>query len=96
MNLFFVGQVVGSGQIIARQNGTRWHPGKHVKMARDFTIYSMIDGLVSFSKGPDRTDTDGKKAKTIVSVVPHPEPSRDEPRQNFYLSPVIMSTSSAK
>jgi large subunit ribosomal protein L27 len=42
------GQLVRPGTIIVRQRGTRIHPGKNVGLGRDFTIYSMIDGLVKF------------------------------------------------
>lgn len=42
------GQVVRPGTIIVRQRGTRFHPGKNVRLGRDFTIYSIIDGQVKF------------------------------------------------
>lgn len=44
----FGGQNVRSGTIIVRQRGTRFFPGKNVKMGRDFTIYSVADGKVVF------------------------------------------------
>lgn len=44
------GQVVTAGSIIARQCGTKWHPGKNVGMGRDYTIYSLIEGRVTFEK----------------------------------------------
>jgi large subunit ribosomal protein L27 len=50
------GQFVRAGSIIVRQCGTRFHPGRNVGLAKDFTIYSTIDGYVKFSrKGRDRT-----------------------------------------
>ena len=42
------GSVVKPGQIIIRQRGRTFIPGKNVKMGRDFTIYSIINGLVEF------------------------------------------------
>ncbi|CAM6113705.1 unnamed protein product [Calypogeia fissa] len=43
------------GAIIIRQRGTKFHPGKNVGLGRDYTIYSLIDGLVKFEKyGPDK------------------------------------------
>jgi len=42
------GQMVKAGEIIARQCGTRFHPGKNVKLARDYTIFSLIPGRVKF------------------------------------------------
>lgn len=44
----FGGQVVKPGTIIVRQRGTKFHLGNNVKMGRDFTIYSVIDGKVTF------------------------------------------------
>lgn len=44
----FGGQLVKAGEILVRQVGTRFHPGKNVGLGRDFTIYSMIHGHVRF------------------------------------------------
>lgn len=46
----FGGQQVIAGNIIARQCGTKWHPGRNVGMGNDFTIYSLIDGTVLFDR----------------------------------------------
>lgn len=42
------GQKAAPGNIIARQKGTKFHPGKGVLMGKDYTIYSIIEGLVNF------------------------------------------------
>lgn len=42
------GEHVIPGNIIVRQNGTKWRPGNHVKLGRDYTIYSVIEGQVKF------------------------------------------------
>lgn len=42
------GEHVIPGNIIVRQNGTKWRPGNHVKLGRDYTIYSVIKGQVKF------------------------------------------------
>ena len=42
------GQTVKPGEIIVRQCGTKFHPGKNVGMGRDFTIFAKTDGKVSF------------------------------------------------
>ena len=57
----FGGELVLSGNIIIRQRGTRVHPGLNVGIGRDHTIFSKINGKVSFKKN---------KQKTIVSVLP--------------------------
>ena len=41
------GQKVIAGNIIARQKGTKFHPGKGVSMGKDYTIFSLIDGIVN-------------------------------------------------
>jgi len=40
---------VTAGNIIVRQCGTKWHPGANVGMGTDYTIYSLIDGVVEFA-----------------------------------------------
>lgn len=46
----FGGESVLAGNIIARQCGTKWHPGKNVGMGRDYTIFSLVEGKVFFDK----------------------------------------------
>jgi large subunit ribosomal protein L27 len=45
------GQPVNSGNIIVRQRGTVYHPGKNVGLGKDFTIFALADGIVEFKKG---------------------------------------------
>jgi large subunit ribosomal protein L27 len=54
------GQSALAGNIIIRQRGTVYHPGKNVGVGRDFTIFALTDGVVEFRK--TRGD------KTLVSV----------------------------
>ena len=56
------GQTVIPGNIIARQRGTKWHPGDNVGLGKDHTIFSLVDGVVKFGKK--------KNGKTFISVVP--------------------------
>ncbi len=44
------GQLVKAGNIIVRQRGTKWHPGKNVGIGKDHTIFAKIAGIVSFVK----------------------------------------------
>jgi large subunit ribosomal protein L27 len=46
----FGGELVKPGTIIIRQRGTQFHLGNNVKMGRDHTIYSVIDGVVKFER----------------------------------------------
>ncbi len=42
------GQIAKPGMIIVRQCGTKIRPGANVGLGRDYTIYSLIDGVVTF------------------------------------------------
>ncbi len=44
----FGGQRVLGGNILARQRGTKWKPGKNVGRGKDDTLFSLIDGVVKF------------------------------------------------
>lgn len=55
----FGGEAVCPGNIIIRQRGTKWHPGKNVGLGRDHTIFALVTGSVVFSK---------KMGKTYVGV----------------------------
>jgi large subunit ribosomal protein L27 len=44
------GQLVNSGTIIIRQRGTKFYLGRNVRMGRDHTIYSVVDGEVKFER----------------------------------------------
>ncbi len=47
------GQFVIAGNIIVRQRGTRFHPGKNVGIGKDHTIFSLISGSVAFQRKRD-------------------------------------------
>ena len=44
----FAGETVRSGAILVRQRGTRIQPGINVGLGRDFTLFSLIDGIVKY------------------------------------------------
>jgi large subunit ribosomal protein L27 len=56
----FGGEKVNPGHIIVRQKGAKYKAGKNVNMGRDYTISSLIEGVVLFSK---------KLGKTVVNVI---------------------------
>jgi large subunit ribosomal protein L27 len=56
----FGGQPIISGNIILRQRGTVYHPGKNVGVGKDFTLFALTDGVVQFKKR--------KNNRTFVSV----------------------------
>ena len=55
----FGGQRVSAGNIIVRQLGTKFHPGNNVGLGKDYTLFSKIDGVVTF-------ETRGKRKKVSV------------------------------
>lgn len=46
----FGGELIEAGTIILRQRGTQYHPGTHVGMGRDHTLFAKMDGFVRFVK----------------------------------------------
>jgi large subunit ribosomal protein L27 len=46
----FGDQSVIAGNIIVRQRGTKFHPGKNVGMGRDFTLFALEAGVVKYDK----------------------------------------------
>ena len=57
------GQTVTAGSILVRQLGTVFHPGANVGLGRDYTLYSLIDGVVAF----ERLGKDRKKVSVYAS-----------------------------
>lgn len=52
------GESVIPGNILIRQRGTRWHPGKNVGMGRDHTLFALIEGRVRFDQDGGRINID--------------------------------------
>jgi len=58
----YSGQIVLPGNIIVRQRGTKIHPGDHVSMGKDHSIFSLVKGKVHFKTS--------KLNRKFVSVIP--------------------------
>ncbi|HEX8162142.1 MAG TPA: 50S ribosomal protein L27 [Pyrinomonadaceae bacterium] len=58
----FGGEAVLGGNILARQRGTKWKPGKNVGRGKDDTLFALIDGFVKF-------EDKGRQGK-FISVYP--------------------------
>ena len=56
------GEQVLAGNIIVRQRGTKYKPGKNVGLGKDHTIFSLVDGQVLFTKTKDD--------RAVVNIVP--------------------------
>ena len=61
----FGGELVIPGNILVRQRGTKWHPGKNVGLGRDYTIYATVEGHVKFHE---------RSGRVFVSVDPAAAP----------------------
>ena len=61
----FGGQIVNAGEIIVRQRGSEFYPGKNTDQGRDFTIFEKIKGVVSF-----RQMTGYKRKQKYVDILP--------------------------
>jgi large subunit ribosomal protein L27 len=46
----FGGEAVVAGNILVRQCGTKWHPGKNVGMGSDYTLFALVPGTVYFDR----------------------------------------------
>jgi large subunit ribosomal protein L27 len=57
------GQQVLAGNIIVRQRGTKFHPGKNVGLGRDHTLFALINGVVAFKKK-------GHSNRILVNIMP--------------------------
>ncbi len=57
----FGGQAAVAGNIIVRQRGTVYHPGKNVGVGKDYTLFALSNGVVEFRKR--------KNNRTYVSVM---------------------------
>ncbi len=61
----FGGESVIAGNIIARQRGTKWHPGRNVGLGKDHTLFALTDGKVEFRSKA--------KGRVFVSIMPMTE-----------------------
>ena len=57
------GQSVRAGTVIVRQRGTKIHPGRHVGVGRDFTLYALVGGVVRF----DHANKRSRRANVVPS-----------------------------
>lgn len=58
----FGGENVRAGNILVRQRGTKFHPGRNVGLGKDYTLFALIDGKVSFQVK--------REGRTFVSIEP--------------------------
>ena len=59
----FGGELVNAGSILVRQRGTQFHPGRHVGIGKDHTLFATATGHVKYH-------THGEAQKRTVSIEP--------------------------
>ncbi len=62
----FGSEQVVAGNIIIRQRGTKYHPGRNVGLGRDYTIFALVDGEVKFDQGGRRVNVVANEAATTA------------------------------
>lgn len=62
------GTRVTAGSIIVRQCGTKFHPGRNVKRAKDDTLFSLVDGTVEFDRGGRRVSVAQRQLEVPVEL----------------------------
>jgi large subunit ribosomal protein L27 len=68
----YAGHRVTAGAILARQRGTHWKPGANVGVGKDYTLYSLIDGIVTM-EGHKRNRRIA--VRPVAVAKPEPEPA---------------------
>jgi len=64
----FGGEKITTGQIIVRQRGTKFRPGKNVKRAEDDTLFAMKEGAVKFTTKKIKAFTGKLVSRKVISV----------------------------
>lgn len=65
----FAGQVAKIGQILIRQRGTKWIPGKNVGRGSDDTLYALKPGTVSFKTRRKRAFNNTQRFVKVIDVL---------------------------
>lgn len=66
----FGGQYVQQGEIIVRQHGSKWHPGKNVAKGGNDTLYSLVTGIVKFQSKMLRKFHGNLRSTRVINVEP--------------------------
>ena len=65
----YQGEKAKAGQIIVRQRGTKFLPGKNVKRGKDDTLYALKEGVVKFSTKKKRSFDNSQRIAKVVNVI---------------------------
>jgi large subunit ribosomal protein L27 len=72
----FGGQAARAGNIIVRQRGTTFRPGKNVKMGKDHTLFATIDGMVKFTRRKVHRFNGKLKLASFVHIITEAKPKK--------------------
>jgi large subunit ribosomal protein L27 len=62
----YAGQAIRAGNILVRQRGSTFHAGRNVGTGKDYTLFSLVDGVVKFHRG--------RNNRKYISVLPSASP----------------------
>ena len=68
----FEGQIAKIGQILVRQRGTKFLPGKNVKRGGDDTLYALKEGLVRFTTKRKKGFDNSQRIVKLIKIEPSP------------------------
>jgi len=66
----FGGQTVNAGEVLIRQKGYWYRPGKNTYVSRDFTIHASVAGVVTFSKKKVTSFSGSRHQSTVINIEP--------------------------
>jgi large subunit ribosomal protein L27 len=97
------GQFATAGNILVRQRGTKFHPGRNVGLGRDHTLFALIDGTVVFTKKKNNRNyvsitAEGNLEETVATQVVEQvtEAQPVEPVQEEQIQPVEVKAEKKK
>ena len=65
----FDGETVKAGNVLVRQRGTKWVPGKNVKKGNDDTLYALRPGIIKFTNKKAHRYDGSRRVFKVVNVV---------------------------
>jgi large subunit ribosomal protein L27 len=64
----YEGQKVKAGEILVRQRGTKFLPGKNVGLGKDYTLFALKEGVVKFKTIRKRSFSNSQRRAKLVEV----------------------------
>ena len=92
------GQVVPAGNILVRQRGTKFHPGKNVGIGSDDTLYAKVTGMVKFERlGRDKKQVSVYTAEELKEMAAKKEaPKAEKEKKETVKKTTAKKTTTAK